>query len=186
MAFLSDFNISIHEVSVLAQAARAAYSGEPLGSLPNEGWTISTTYNVIGAQATVFTNGTDYIVSFRGTDQGILDWLYYPQLFDGTYILNFSPLLASLVASAPSGAHFSFTGHSLGGGAVNQLASIASFAFDGRFEEATFVGFASPVITNASGILNIGSKTISSLNYSISISLAHLLPTTSLLPHRSI
>jgi hypothetical protein len=45
---------------------------------------------------------------------------------------------------------------SLGGGATNLMADIAADAFGGRFAAATFVGFASPIISTAAGILNVG------------------------------
>src|SRR5262245_6442590 len=52
--------------------------------------------------------------------------------------------------------HFYFTGASLGGGAVNQMADIASSEYAGRFAAAQFVAFASPIISNTNGILNVG------------------------------
>jgi hypothetical protein len=94
-------------------------------------------------------------VAFRGTD-GLSDTLHYPELLTGTYIHHYDPLLYALSANAPSGAAFAFTGVSLGGGATNLLADIASEAFGGRFAAATFVGFASPIISTAAGILNLG------------------------------
>ena len=56
----------------------------------------------------------------------------------------------------PHGAAFAFTGASLGGAATNLLADIAGSEFGGRFAAATFVGFASPIIRTAAGILNLG------------------------------
>jgi hypothetical protein len=61
-----------------------------------------------------------------------------------------------LSAAAQSGAAFAFTGASLGGGATNLMANIAGSAFGGAFAAATFVGFASPNISTAAGILNVG------------------------------
>ena len=44
----------------------------------------------------------------------------------------------------------------LGGGATNQMANIAGSQFGGEFASATFVAFASPIISTANGILNLG------------------------------
>jgi Ca2+-binding RTX toxin-like protein len=73
----------------------------------------------------------------------------------GSYINRFQPLLTA-IAALPGPAHFYFTGTSLGGGAVNQMADIASYQYAGRFAAAQFVAFASPIIANANGILNFG------------------------------
>ena len=99
--------------------------------------------------------GFRYIVAFRGTD-GPNDVEDYPELLSGDYIHHYDPLLSALSEAAPSGATFAFTGASLGGGATNLMANIAGSAFGGRFAAATFVGFASPIISTAAGILNIG------------------------------
>jgi hypothetical protein len=98
--------------------------------------------------------GNSIIVSFRGTDSDA-DFLYYPELLFGTYINRFEPLLTA-IAAQPGDRHFYFTGASLGGGAVNQMADIASYEYAGRFAAAQFVAFASPIIANANGILNVG------------------------------
>ncbi|MFH7813476.1 hypothetical protein ACH0C8_16345 [Acetobacter lovaniensis] len=45
---------------------------------------------------------------------------------------------------------------SLGGAATNLMANIAGSEFGGRFAAATFLGFASPTIKTAAGILNLG------------------------------
>jgi Ca2+-binding RTX toxin-like protein len=167
MAFLSGFNVSLAQVDVLGRASLAAFSGAPVPS----GWTVVTPASLglgsqhrdgnyykdgdTGASAIVLRKGNEYIVSFRGTDdQRDID--SYPELYFGTYIDHFRPLLSALKAEAPAGAKFSFTGVSLGGGAVNNLASIAQNDFGGTFKKSAFVAFASPNITNASGILNLG------------------------------
>jgi hypothetical protein len=98
--------------------------------------------------------GNAIVVSFRGTDSQ-QDFAYYPELLSGTYIDRFQPLLAA-IAARPGDMHFYFTGASLGGGAVNQMADIASYEYAGRFTAAQFVAFASPIISNANGILNVG------------------------------
>src|SRR5262249_7005838 len=74
----------------------------------------------------------------------------------GSYIHHYDPLLNHLKAIALSGADFAFTGASLGGGATNLMAAIAGSAFDRAFAAATFAAFASPNISTAAGILNVG------------------------------
>ncbi|MEX2129695.1 MAG: type I secretion C-terminal target domain-containing protein [Xanthobacteraceae bacterium] len=167
MALLSGFNVSINEVKLFSEASRAAFDG---GSIPS-GWSVVTPGDLglaaeyhdgnyfrggsSGASAIVLKNGNEYIVSFRGTD-GANDVSRYLELYTGKYIDHFKPLLDALAAQAPGDATFSFTGASLGGGATNLMAKIAASAYDGRFADAKFVAFASPNITNANGILNIG------------------------------
>jgi FG-GAP-like repeat/Peptidase M10 serralysin C terminal len=167
MSLLTGFNTSLDEVGLLGQASQAAFVG---GIIP-PGWTVLTpaqlglgsqytdgiyfTDPTSGASAIVLQQGSNYIVAFRGTD-GLSDTLHYPELLTGTYIHHYDPLLYTLSANAPSGAAFAFTGVSLGGGATNLMADIAADAFGGRFAAATFVGFASPIISTAAGILNVG------------------------------
>jgi Ca2+-binding RTX toxin-like protein len=169
MSLLTGFNTSLDEVGLLGQASQAAFVG---GIIP-PGWTVLTpaqlglgsqymdgiyfTDPTSGASAIVLQQGSlqNYIVAFRGTD-GLTDTLHYPELLTGTYIHHYDPLLYALSATAPPGAAFAFTGASLGGGATNLLADIAGDAFGGRFAAATFVGFASPIISTAAGILNVG------------------------------
>ncbi|HEX2137758.1 MAG TPA: hypothetical protein VHG30_18005 [Microvirga sp.] len=132
----------------MGQASQAAF-----GEAAPAGWTRYKSFNDpnSGASATVLKNGNSYIVAFRGTDDA-KDVDNYPQLYTGNYIHYFDSLLNAL----PSGAKYYVTGASLGGGAVNNLASIAGTAYGGKFANATFVGFASPNISNANGVLNIG------------------------------
>jgi RTX calcium-binding nonapeptide repeat (4 copies) len=165
MGLLTGFNITLPETEMLGQAASAAYSG---AAIPN-GWSVLTPqqlgldpqywdgiyFSNNGASAIVLQQGNTIVVSFRGTDSQE-DFAYYPELLAGTYIDRFEPLLTTIAALAPAGTHFYFTGHSLGGGAVNEMADIASYQYAGRFAAAQFVAFASPAITNANGILNIG------------------------------
>jgi hypothetical protein len=61
------------------------------------------TGNGNGASAIVLTNGSDYIVAFRGTD-GADDIARYPELFTGAYINHFAPLLSALAAQVPADA----------------------------------------------------------------------------------
>jgi len=167
MSLLTGFNVTLPQVNLLAQAAISSFAGAPVPS----GWSVVTPAQLglpskywdgpyftdpdSGASAIVLQQGMNYIVSFRGTD-GSSDVVHYPELVTNTYINHFQPLLSALSASAPAGSIFSFTGASLGGGATNELADIAASQFGGRFASATFVAFASPVVTEASHILNLG------------------------------
>src|SRR5882757_5411470 len=167
MAFLTGFNVTLDQIETLGEGALAAFAGKPIPS----GWTVvkpvdlglGATYRDgnyytdgnTGASAIVLQQGNEFIVAFRGSD-GSNDVQRYPELLDGSYINHFNPLLSALKAQAPAGAHFSFTGASLGGGAANQMAVIAANSFGSFYEGSTFVAFASPNITNAGGILNIG------------------------------
>ena len=167
MSFLSGFNVTLNKAKLLGEAAMASFADKPVPA----GWSVVTPAALglgsnyqdgnyyrdgnTGASAIVLRQGNDYIVSFRGTDDAA-DVSHYQELFFGTYINHFSPLLNALAAQAPATATFSFTGASLGGGATNNLAAIADNAFGARFTDATFVAFASPNITNANGILNLG------------------------------
>jgi Ca2+-binding RTX toxin-like protein len=165
MSLLSGFGVSLSEVKLLGQAAMAAFEG---GAVP-AGWNVVTPQQLGiaarycdgnyftngGASAIVLQQGNSWIVSFRGTDDSS-DPYYFPQLVDGSYIKNFQPLLSAVAAAAPNGANFAFTGASLGGGATNQMAGIAATAYGGEFARASFVAFASPLISNAGGILNFG------------------------------
>jgi Ca2+-binding RTX toxin-like protein len=108
-----------------------------------------------GASAIVLNQDNSWIVSFRGTD-GADDVAHYLELATGSYINYFNPLLNSIAAVAPAGTSFYFTGASLGGGATNLMADIADAQFAGRFADAKFVAFASPNISQANEILNIG------------------------------
>jgi hypothetical protein len=167
VSLLTGFNISLDEVGLLEQASQAAFAG---GSIP-AGWNVVTpaqlglgpqysdgiyfTDPTSRASAIVLQQGSNYIVAFRGTDDST-DTQYFPELATGAYIHHYDPLLNGLIAKAPSGAGFAFTGASLGGGATNLMADIAGSAFGGRFAAATFVGIASPIIKTAAAILNIG------------------------------
>jgi hypothetical protein len=165
MSLLSRFNVTLSEVGLLGEAALAAFKG---GAIPT-GWNVITPQQLgvssqfwdgiyftnSGSSAIVLQQGNNWIVSFRGTD-GPDDILRYPELVFGTYINHFQPLLNAVTLTAPEGTHFYFTGASLGGGATNQMANIAGSQFGGEFSSATFVAFASPIISTANGILNLG------------------------------
>jgi FG-GAP-like repeat/RTX calcium-binding nonapeptide repeat (4 copies) len=169
MSLLSGFNVTLDEVRLMGEAAHAAFVG---GAIP-AGWAVVTPQQLgvpssfwdgnyftdagSGASAIVLRQGTTTIVAFRGTDGGT-EVSHFQELFSGTYINHFQPLLAAVAANTPAGSNFYFTGASLGGGATNQMADIAATQFGGRFAAAKIVAFASPNISNANGILNIGAE----------------------------
>src|SRR5947208_744118 len=101
---------------------RIGITPQQLG-LPSQYWD-GIYFSNNGASAIVLQQGNAIVVSFRGTDSQE-DFAYYPELLSGTYINRFEPLLATIAALAPGGTHFYFTGHSLGGGTVNEMADIA-------------------------------------------------------------
>src|SRR5689334_20174236 len=102
MALLTGFNVSLPEVGLLAQAARAAFAGGAVPSgwnvlspqqlgVPSQYWDgIYFTNN--GASAIVLQQDGAVIVGFRGTD-GSDDIASFPELASGAYINRFSPLL---------------------------------------------------------------------------------------------
>src|SRR6266542_5074182 len=104
MGLLSGFNVTLPEIEILGQAARAAFSG---AAIPN-GWSVLTPQQLglapqywdglyftdNGASAIVLQQGNSIIVSFRGTDS-TADSFYYPELLFGTYINRFQPLLTA-------------------------------------------------------------------------------------------
>jgi Ca2+-binding RTX toxin-like protein len=178
MSLLSGFDLSRDDLVRLAGAAEATYDDANRSSdeiersaLVAAGWEIVTPAALglisayqdgiffagesLGARALVLRKGDDYIVSFRGTD-GFIDVGDYGRLLTGTYDDMFAPLLQALASQSTTSAKFEFVGHSLGAGAVNQLADVASTAYGGRFSSAKFVAFASPIIKNDSNILNVG------------------------------
>ncbi len=165
MSLLSGFNITLPELSLLGEAAMAAFAG---GAVP-AGWTVITPQQLgvppqywdgnyftnNGASAIVLQQGSTWIVSFRGTD-GPDDIVRYPELYFGTYINHFAPLLNAVASNAPDGTSFYFTGASLGGGATNLMANIAGSQYGGEFAFAKFVAFASPLVGTAGAVFNIG------------------------------
>lgn len=167
MSLLTGFSVDFDTAALMGYASLAAFSGKPVP----DGWNVVTPAALglgtqyqdgnyfkngnSGASAIVLEKDGDYIISFRGTDDA-MDVANYPTLATGAYLNFFTPLLNAVLAAAPVDAHFSFTGASLGGGAVNNIAKVAATAFGGAFADATFVAFASPIISNASGILNLG------------------------------
>lgn len=167
MSLLSGFSVDFDTGAKMGYASLAAFDGKPIP----DGWNVLTPAQLglgaqyqdgnyfkngnSGASAIVLQQGNEFIVAFRGTDDSA-DTANYTKLANGSYLNFFTPLLNAVSAYAPLDAHFSFTGASLGGGVVNNIANVAATAYSGRFSDATFVAFASPIIVNKSGILNLG------------------------------
>src|SRR5262245_25001832 len=109
MSLLSGFNVTLAQVGLLGEASLAAFAG---GAIP-AGWNVITPQQLgvssqfwdgiyftnSGASAIVLQQGSNWIVSFRGTD-GPDDILRYPELVSGTYINNFQPLLNAVALNA--------------------------------------------------------------------------------------
>lgn len=167
MSLLTGFSVDFDTCSTMGYASLAAFAGKPIP----EGWTVVTPAQLglgsqyqdgnyfkngnSGASAIVLQQGNEFIVAFRGTD-GANDAAHYMGLANGSYLNFFSPLLNAVSAYAPDDAHFSFTGASLGGGVVNNMANVAATAYGGAFAGSTFVAFASPIIVSKNGIVNLG------------------------------
>ncbi len=183
MSFLLNTNLTMDEVILLAKASQAAYADKALldrwHPITPYQLGLSSRYQDgnyfqslpgFGASSALVLESDDkskIILSFRGTDvediiSRSIDTSDYPQLVlsslsDLAYIHNFDPLLKALsdyIGTQSVGLYV--TGHSLGAGAANQLADIATIKYDGRYASAKFVAFASPKITDSNGILNIG------------------------------
>jgi VCBS repeat-containing protein len=177
MSWLSGTDVAAGDVSILARAARAAYAGEPLPSgwsviapsqlgIPQDGAYFTTLLG--GGSAIVLKNGNSLILSFTGTDHLLTsDLSDYPQLFFDasnplSYIHSFNSLLLALanyiseLAVLGISTSLYVTGHSLGAGAVNQLADISSTEFGGIYSSASFVSFAPPIISNLNTSISIG------------------------------
>jgi Ca2+-binding RTX toxin-like protein len=167
MSLLTGFNVTFEQCALMGYASLAAFDGKPIP----DGWTVVTPADLglgsqyqdgnyfkngnSGASAIVLQQGNEFIIAFRGTDDSA-DVANYTMLANGSYLNFFTPLLNAVSAYAPVDAQFSFTGASLGGGVVNNIANVAATAYGGRFADGTFVAFASPIVVNKSGILNLG------------------------------
>lgn len=148
MSLFSGFGVDVATVKLLAAA-----SGTAMGGPIPPGFSVYSQFDDprTGASATVLKSGNNYVLAFRGTDND-LDKAQYPLLATGGYIKLFDSFLKTL----PTDGQYYVTGASLGGGAANQLADIASTAYGGKFANAKFVAFASPNIARSSNIMNFG------------------------------
>lgn len=109
------------------------------------------------AQAEVYRRENSLVVSFRGTDK-FSDYTDYPELLDGSYIRAFDSFLSAVAdyIKREGISDIGITGHSLGAGAANLLRDISGGKYNRIFHDATYVTFASPIISKDRDILNIG------------------------------
>ena len=114
MSFLSGFNVSLNEVRLMAEGSIAAFVG---GDIP-AGCNVITAQQLglaaqyqdgnyftdagSGASAIVLQQGATYIIAFRGTD-GDDDTSHFLELFSGTYINHYQPLLSAIADSDVGG-----------------------------------------------------------------------------------
>jgi Ca2+-binding RTX toxin-like protein len=120
--------------------------------------------------AQVYRSGDRLAISFRGTDKAptndskVPDFSEYPELvspfYSFSYIRGFEKFLESIASYAASrgisGSNVLVTGHSLGGGAANQLRQFSEDVAEGYFSNSTYIGFASPKIVETSNVFNFG------------------------------
>jgi Ca2+-binding RTX toxin-like protein len=120
--------------------------------------------------AQVYRSGNQLTISFRGTDNApkngskLPDFAEYPELltqyYSLSYVRAFEKFLEAVASYASSqgisGENIVVTGHSLGGGAANQLREFSGSVAGGYFSTSTYVGFASPKITEGSNVFNFG------------------------------
>lgn len=156
------------EPSVIADLARmsqAAYEGygPPVGWQNVHGSELGgafsgVTFDSGRGQAEVFRSGNSLTLAFRGTDK-FSDAVDYPSLITNNYMNSFDTLFSALnsyISSNPTITNIYVTGHSLGAGAANSLREESATRGGGAFDEASFVTFASPIMSSDSDILNIG------------------------------
>lgn len=185
MGVLNYLDLTTSDIEVYRTLAAAAYrdSAEPTGwsSLgaddlglsasdfngdwyEKSGWTLP-------ANARIMVEGDTLTLSFRGTED-LVDMTTYPSLpinpttpviGGAAYIWQYDSLLQAVADYVNDGANgisdVQITGHSLGAAAANQLQVLASAGgyYDGVYDDATYVSFATPVwFRDGSDIFNVG------------------------------
>ncbi len=102
---------------------------------------------------------TSISVSFAGTNSPV-DVVDYLQLNSGEIAPNLEPLLQAVKQLAQTngltGKDVIVTGYSLGGAMTNIMAKYSHTLTDGFFDDAVYIGHASPVIYDHASILNMG------------------------------
>ena len=116
----------------LAVLAYSVYEQADPNRLPLGPWQEQTALNPTdtadGFAASVYRNGNEYVISFRGTDDPKrLDFQFAnAPAAGGTWsrqVMQAIQLVADVMAAAPSDATITFTGHSLGGGLASLMAA---------------------------------------------------------------
>lgn len=104
-----------------------SYNPSDLNEIVMAGWNVVTTSNPIsGFAASVYKNGNEIVIAFRGTDTPVMQdfrWANVPAAA-GIYtptVMEAIKLVADVMHANP-GAAISFTGHSLGGGFAELMA----------------------------------------------------------------
>ncbi len=177
MALFAYQDLAPEEIVTLARLANAAYAGEdaPEGWRTLDGDDIGFSGGIfrgffedgyytagigalLSAHARVMTDGDTLALAFRGTDTVVDYPLYIEILNSDSFVGNFDPLLDTLAdyIAGESFAEILVTGHSLGAAAANELRDVAADRYDGAFEDAAFVAFASPELFETGDILNVG------------------------------
>lgn len=138
--------------------SQMGFSGGPLAG-SYDGATFTGGIGYLGAPAArAYRNGDTLAISFRGTDNFLTDGLTYLDFINNNYINAFSAFLDAVqnYAQINGISDILVTGHSLGGAATNILRSVSATQNGGFFDNATYLGVASPLISGNSNILNIG------------------------------
>lgn len=165
MGIFSHDGLASSVIADLARMSEAAYAGgsPPVGWRNLQGSELGgafsgVTFDSGRGQAEVFRSGDSLTLAFRGTDK-FTDAVDYPSLITNNYMNSFDTLFSALnsyISSDPTITNIYVTGHSLGAGAANSLREESAIRGGGIFDDASFVTFASPIMSSDTGILNIG------------------------------
>ncbi|WP_456391282.1 hypothetical protein [Profundibacter sp.] len=164
MGIFSHDGLASSVIADLARMSEAAYAGgsPPVGWRNLQGSELGgvfsgDTYISGRARAEVFVSGNSLTLAFQGTDH-LYDVFDYFGLVTNNYLDKYTALFNALQTYVleHSITTVYVTGHSLGGGAANSLREESATRGGGIFDDASFVTFASPIMSSDSDILNIG------------------------------